>query len=226
METLGDRIREARKAANLTQEQLALMIGGAGQSTIGNYERGDSDPSVDMLRKIALATGRSIAYFAAEIDATVSAHQDRGQYAGIEESRFALIPRYEVVFSAGQGKEATYEQVSGSHAYRRDWLAKHGLVVGSLVIAEVDGLSMYPTLNDGDIVLINRAEKKVRNGKIYGFRDGDEGLRLKRLFRQPDGKIRMVSDNPDKQEYPDEYLTPMDAEATMIGRIVHRGGNI
>ena len=59
MSGYGDRIRRARKDVGLTQEQLALAIGAAGQSTVGNYERSVNEPNLSTFRRIAEVTGRS-----------------------------------------------------------------------------------------------------------------------------------------------------------------------
>ena len=83
---------------------------------------------------------------------------------------------------------------------------------------------MQPTIFNGDTVLVNTGDRKIQNGQMYAFRHED-GARIKRLFTQLDGKVRVVSDNPDKITYPDEFLTP-DTDAGMIGRVVHRSGRV
>ena len=47
-------IRQARKAAKLTQEELAKMIG-VNRATLSKYESGQIEPSLSQLRKIAHA---------------------------------------------------------------------------------------------------------------------------------------------------------------------------
>lgn len=49
---LKDRIKEARKSAGLSQEQLAKRLGTA-QRTISGYEKGENDPQVGAVVKIA-----------------------------------------------------------------------------------------------------------------------------------------------------------------------------
>jgi transcriptional regulator with XRE-family HTH domain len=52
VETLGDRIREARKARGLSQERLAVDLG-VSWSTVNRYESGKNTPSLNRLRLIA-----------------------------------------------------------------------------------------------------------------------------------------------------------------------------
>lgn len=50
---LGARIKQARKAAGLTQAQLAALCGWDPPSRLGNYEQGTREPSLADLRLIA-----------------------------------------------------------------------------------------------------------------------------------------------------------------------------
>lgn len=58
---LGDRIREARIRADMTQQELASAIGAA-QNTITNYERGIREPDAVRLIAIARALGVTCDY--------------------------------------------------------------------------------------------------------------------------------------------------------------------
>ena len=58
----GEKIREARKAAQMTQEALAREIG-IKRSVISKYETGQIEPSLPQLRKIADALNVTLAYF-------------------------------------------------------------------------------------------------------------------------------------------------------------------
>lgn len=50
--TVGERIRKARKAKGLTQEELAKSLG-VSFAMIGQYERGERNPKLDTLQRIA-----------------------------------------------------------------------------------------------------------------------------------------------------------------------------
>lgn len=70
------------------------------------------------------------------------------------------------------------------------------------------GDSMEPTVPDGMLVLINTAVSDLQDGRIYAIRAPD-GLRLKRIQRQIDGSVMLISDNRDK--YLPETLSRDDA---------------
>lgn len=220
MDTIGKRIKHARLAAGLTQEQLAHSIGAAGQSTIGNYERDTNEPDLATIEAIASATGVDFSELVSGVNRASSAHGEDT----VSSDKYAFIRVFDVQGGAGRAREVHTEEVTGTHAYRKEWLEKHGLLPAMLCVAEADGESMYPTINKSDMVLINRAERKLQNGRIFAFRTED-GLQFKRLFRQMDGRVKLSSDNPDKIVYPDEWLTPS-MEAEIIGTVVHRSGRI
>lgn len=56
--TLGERIRTARKQTQLSQKELAVLIG-VSQQAIAQFETNRIRPSMDTLRKIAVALGNS-----------------------------------------------------------------------------------------------------------------------------------------------------------------------
>lgn len=54
---LGNLIRSARTDAGLTQAQLAQKVPGASQTDIGRFERGEAEPSTQVVKDIAKACG-------------------------------------------------------------------------------------------------------------------------------------------------------------------------
>ena len=57
--TIGERIREARQGANLTQFELGEKVG-VRPGEVSDWERGDHIPSVVSLHKIAVSLGVSM----------------------------------------------------------------------------------------------------------------------------------------------------------------------
>lgn len=57
----ADRLKQLRKQRDLSQAQLAEAVG-VHQNHIGRYERGESQPSADALRRLADALGVSTDY--------------------------------------------------------------------------------------------------------------------------------------------------------------------
>jgi len=66
---VGMKIRAAREACGLSQQALADAIGAKSHQNVYNYERGDREPSFEVLERIAAATGKPLAWFFQDEDA-------------------------------------------------------------------------------------------------------------------------------------------------------------
>ena len=60
--TIADRIKDARKEKNLTQEQLAKMCGYSNKSNISRIENAGDDVTAKQVRRIAEQLGVSVEY--------------------------------------------------------------------------------------------------------------------------------------------------------------------
>ena len=141
-----------------------------------------------------------------------------------EEDELELIPYYEVYASAGNGSFnlEVYEPTDYIGLSRR-WLRQRGFRINHLTFFQAEGDSMYPTISDGDALLIDLSEKKPKDGNIYIIRHGDQTL-VKRVQGIRNG-IRLISDN--KAFYDPVDLTfdeSLDLE--VIGRVVHIGHSL
>ncbi len=210
METCGDRIKKLRLEKGWSQAVLGEKAG-VSQGTIGLLETGSTENS-RFLPSIAEALGTTVEYL-------------RDGLREPPSNIYAFIPRYKAKGAAGNGYEnGDHVEVDGSHAFRRDWLKNRGLNPAHLKVIEVSGDSMRPDLHDGDVVLIDTADKTLKDGEVYALQTPD-GTRIKRVIMLTDGRIRLASDNPDKARFPNEDFTPEEASRlVVIGKKVWRGG--
>lgn len=66
---LSKRLREARAAAGISQEQLGILAGideSSASARMNQYERGKHSPNLQLMRKIAKVLGLQVAYFYAD----------------------------------------------------------------------------------------------------------------------------------------------------------------
>ena len=136
-----------------------------------------------------------------------------------KELGLSLIPELELGYSMGGGSVFTDYRQRGVVPFRREWL--RGFMRGTfadLFVARGEGDSMLPTLMDGDIVLIDTAQKSISSqDRIWALSYGDLGM-IKRVRRLPGGTYRIMSDNP--------AIAPIDAtddEMYVVGRVVWIG---
>jgi phage repressor protein C with HTH and peptisase S24 domain len=209
-----------------TQTDLAGKTSIA-QSTIGRIIRGESMPSAEYLRRIALALGVDIRELHDSNTEIVTSLRPILTWEFDEElppGEFALVRRLGVRLSAGNGHEHVQvfpDQERPPVAFRADWIRKMGLRPSSLASMTADGTSMEPRIQHGDAMVVNTAQKDVVDGKVYAlWYDGGE--RVKRLYRLPGGGLRIASDNP--------AFAPIDLQhdslehVTILGRVVHVAG--
>jgi hypothetical protein len=141
--------------------------------------------------------------------------------------KYVLVPAYNTIVGLGPGRfNEHHVEVSGEFAYPLSWIQKNGWRVEDLAVTFGEGESMRDTIFDGDRLLVHLREndlRKMLSGQIYAIEDPYNGARVKRLFKLPDGRVIVRSDNKNGL-YPDETLTPNDTDARIIGRIVDRAG--
>ncbi len=112
----------------------------------------------------------------------------------------------EVLFSAGSGATQVIEEVGNKLRFSKRTLKNAGVDPAYAACGKNHGKSMETTIMDGAALGIDKSKQTIRDNKIFAFDHGGM-FRVKRLYRLPYGAVRVVSDNPDKSEYPDEILT-------------------
>lgn len=136
-----------------------------------------------------------------------------------KELGLSLVPELELGYSMGGGSVFTDYRQRGIVPFQRDWL--RGFMRGTfadLFVARGEGDSMTPTLLDGDIVLIDTAQKSIMSqDRIWALSYGDLGM-IKRVRRLPGGTYRIMSDNPSV-----EPIEASDGEMHVVGRVVWIG---
>ncbi|MGE8451668.1 MAG: S24 family peptidase, partial [Pseudomonadales bacterium] len=83
--------------------------------------------------------------------------------------------------------------------------------------------SMEPTIRDGAVLLLNRADQTPRRGNVYAF--VWEGQMLVRRFQRVGDVWHAVADNADKGEHPDIVIAGK-AEGLVQGRAIWVGAKL
>ncbi len=140
---------------------------------------------------------------------------------GGDPAAMVMIPRLDVGASAGPGALNRHERAVGRIGFQPSWLRELApSAPANLSMIRVDGMSMAPTLNPGDDILVDLGDgaDALRDG-IYVLRI-DDALNVKRLAMYPQGKrFTIRSDNPD---YPDWADCSPDI-VTVVGRVLWGG---
>lgn len=116
---------------------------------------------------------------------------------------------------AGFSLDQTGNGTAGAVYVPRAWLAKRGINPEVAFASHVGGMSMWPRVQEGDVVVVNPGDTERRNGIVYAFNHDGEFV-LKRLKKQLN-RWYLTSDNPDKTQFPPVHA---DEGTFMIGRAV------
>lgn len=210
---IGERIRMLRGAE--ARDRFAERLG-VSRNTLMRYEQAQRCPDALFLQRLCSVCAVDPRWL-------LLGEGSHRADAAEPDPEFALIPLYGVEVSAGHGATFDDEEPLSRLAFRQDWLRHMGLMPERVVGVQARGDSMEPTLHDGDLLLVDTAQRALVNDAIYVVRQ-DGLLFVKRLQRMLDGSVQIHSDNP---AYSPELVArqAMDALA-VIGRVVWSGGRI
>lgn len=195
-----NRLKELRLKKGVYQKDVASYLG-IDRTTYVKYERGDSEPSIEMLDKLAN-------YFSVTVDYILGRDSQKNK---VSRPRGVKIPVLGVV-TAGIPIEAIediidYEEISED-------MARNGEYFGLLI----RGDSMTPAIQNGDIVIVRRQPDVESGETAIVMVNGDEAT-CKKVVKQKQG-ISLVANNPD---YEPRFFTNEEIEeipVRVIGKVV------
>lgn len=172
-------------------------------------------------RKLEETDRRALARFFEVDEAELGAPEDIsfGGSESAQSGEWTDVPRLEVGVSAGPGAMNAGEESVGTFRFSRRWLRQQGLEAQRLSLVVVSGDSMAPTLADGDEILVERIDGRVRDGVHVVLVDSN--TLVKRIDTSRAGRLVLISDN---SIYPPMEV-PLD-EVEVIGRVVWKSGRV
>lgn len=231
-----------RGELKLTQEKLAAELGdGVTQGAVSHFMNGRTALSVNA----AVVFARSLGVPVSEISPTLAAQIEKMSQALPgrdvqqpidgrtpprsfdlkDESGYAGVMQLTARGSTGGGDDNPHVEIRGVMAFKSAWLRANNLNQKHLDVIYASGNSMEPTINDGDVLLVDESRVEPKDGQIFAMQSESKGTIVKRLVKSDfDGWI-IRSDNQDKARYGDETLRDGEInEVRIIGRVVWRGG--
>lgn len=217
--SLGDRIREKRKAKGISGQQLGDVFG-ISRSSVSDWERGATRPDPDKLVRLAQALDTSVEYLLENND---------GKQPIIPES--ARSPAHTVVDRnvAGTDQPAGKLPVI-SWAQAGQWGEKlNAKDLGDTVewvtspypgefVLRVVGESMYNpggdlSFRDGDLISVSKHREAEHRKLVIVQRRGEPVPTFKQYLIENDGSVLLHALNP---SWPNKYL-PFDEHCTLVG---------
>jgi hypothetical protein len=174
------------------QAVFGEMYGVGNQSAVGQFLRGDTPISLKAAIGFAKGLGCEIEDFSPRLAKV--AHEASRVTTLDDESEFIPVRHIAVKFSNGMGRAVVSETTKPTLSFRSDFIRKLGISQRNAVVVDADGDSNVPSIYENAVVMIDRGQTDIINGKFYAFRvNGD--LLIKKLTRLDDGSILAVSEN-------------------------------
>lgn len=192
MTTLGDKLKTARKNANLLQNDVAQLLNdkykiNTARETISRWENNTRIPKTEILLKLAELYNVPIEYFCDNTPQIIAKDTSSSIPQPLTQESTILLPILGAV-SAGNGVYAD-NTIEGYERIPSSWLHDH-----NEILLRVRGDSMYPKFEDNDLILVHPQEN-LENGE-YGvvLIDDDNGV-VKRVMHK-ENSIELISVNP------------------------------
>jgi len=218
---VNQRITEIRQKKGLNKREFADILG-IPSSIISDIENGKREPSKEFLLSLSAKYSVSLnwLYFGvgepslvetiSPTNSIVSGSTPVYSFADLENHGKAfVIPLLSQKLSAGSGQELPKKDEVTALIPIPNHLAKYGKNLAALT---VEGDSMYPTLDRGDMVVCDSCGWSGEG--VYAMRLGGDGF-VKRLTKAP-GKLVIISDNP---KYPVREEPEESQDFEIIGRV-------
>lgn len=212
-DTLAARLTDAVERSG--GKSAVSKASGVPLRSLSGYLSGRNEPPATVLGAIAKACGTSLDWLVGNDDQAISGRN--AQSVAVTDSDIVQVPLLAVSASAGHGSLNWDAEIVDRLPFSRALLRRLGVNPERVEFIQARGDSMEPTIKDGANVLIDRSKKDIREDAVYAISIADE-VRLKRIRRNFDGSLTLISDN--KDFYPEERLPPVDTEHLKVhGRV-------
>jgi phage repressor protein C with HTH and peptisase S24 domain len=166
---------------------LARVVG-VSDNAIYKWVSGRGQPSMISLVNLAHAARVSIEWLATGREAA------KGEAQAAESGEYVYLPGNSARSAGGRGA-VQGRQIVDYLAFKIEWLRRRiGIDPKSLMLIEAVSDSMAPTIDEGDLVLVDLRDPRFRHDGIYVL-PTSEDLSIKRIQRRPDGKLIVRNDN-------------------------------
>jgi phage repressor protein C with HTH and peptisase S24 domain len=237
---LADWIRQARKAAGLSQEdlgtKLALELGddrGYTKANISGWENLRHSPNLKQLMAIAKVTGIGLpapianSMQSTQASANTAAAHALSQLPGArpvrvgEEADTIPVRFVKLKLHAGVAGFETEPELEdgGVLPMPRAVIEKHNLSPSQLLAMRVAGCSMEPMLFEDDVVIINTADRLPISREVYALNFDGEAC-VKQLLNRG-GQWYLHSINPDFGP-----INMRSGQCEIVGRVVYQPGRV
>lgn len=171
---------------------------GVSVGTLNSYLNGGTTPDLEKLNNISAASGYTVAWLASGEGPMRPGEVVQGRLEARGDAEDKALQGFEpvegvtlqVYFAGGAGDP--FELIPSEPI--EEIVIPKAFYTPSIVPVKVQGRSMSPTMRDGAIVGVDRADRRIVNGELYAVWLPYQGAVIKRLYLDAK-KILLQSDN-------------------------------
>ncbi|UTM57039.1 transcriptional regulator [Photobacterium sp. CCB-ST2H9] len=199
MQSIDEQIAELKKLTNTAKNVDLAKVLGVSPKTIQSWKTREKIPEDIFLKARQVSQNGVIA-------------PPKG---------YVSLDFYEVEVSAGHGALVVSEEKSSDIVFSETFIQNEiGVKAANIFLMPVKGDSMYPTLKNGCLVMVNRVDHFTGDG-IYVFRFEGQ-LMVKRLQFSKHG-LSVTSDNDSYQPWELSKEEIMSSDFEVVGEVVWSG---
>lgn len=158
---IGDRLKELRDDANLTQPEFAA-IAGTSKQYVGRLEQGKNlNPNAKFIERWAAHFGVRMEWI------TTGKGQKRAAPSASAEIEWSDVQGFAQAVGLGTGPEAQEYAETHRLKFRADSLARKRLNPARLAVMYGSGDSMQPRILPGDAILFDTSDTRPRDGHLF-----------------------------------------------------------
>jgi transcriptional regulator with XRE-family HTH domain len=214
------RLREIREARGIQMKEMAKKLGVA-VSTLSQIENGNIKPSIDRLEPIANILDVNIGELFGEMVSDnvrilkIKYYQNLMNIIFNDEKEFNFIlnnnKNYEI-FNIDKNSLATINVMN---------------MFNNIIALKYNNNSMYPILQDKDLVFVDLNDKNILDNKMFLIKEGNI-LKIRRI-KQPSPlypNYEITADNNRDMDYKEYNLTFEQLSGLIYGRVVFYMRNV
>lgn len=213
-DNIAQNLNDFMKEKNISSNTIA-KVGGVTPSTITRFlSREIKSLNIETIQKIAAYYNEPMGKFIPELKNTSEKNAEI-----IAMKDMVYIDFYkDIGVSAGVGLECENDGQVLSFPIPLAFLRSIGLDPENALVIKVNGDSMTPTLNNNDYVIISKKFSLSLNG-IYVIKDNINGLRVKRLDKDKNGNLKVISDNKNYETQTYSIAEMQNETISILGKV-------
>ncbi|MBV6640906.1 MAG: LexA family transcriptional regulator [Cyclobacteriaceae bacterium] len=190
MKYLHSNLKFLREKSGYSIQEMARVLSIKNRSTYYAWERGDANPNLESIMKIAKTFDVSLEEL---LKKDLSVKRKVKQSLSDSLYEIEIVPR-----KAAAGYSVYFDDPEWSDQHIKKMSIPFKPPIGEVRAFPIEGDSMEPTVSDGSYVVAVKLLdlNEVKDGNNYIVVTKDDGILFKRFFKKDANLINLLSDNP------------------------------